>query len=218
MVVRDVVAALEARHASAVEQTLVVHAERPRAPEPCREDEGQTRSLPPRLGEVEDVREPALDLQRRVPDDERALAIADGRDRLPRPAAHEPRLPSLPPPAQDETGQDDAGARREIHRELVELVDGPLSDEDHAADRASRADRGAAHDAQIADAGCRCHGHQGDVGLVLGHTARDLGGRRAVEHDAGARRLPVEPFVERFRVEVTDRGDPEALVHETTSR
>ena len=61
---------------------------------------------------------------------------ADAGDGLARRAPDERGSLAAAARAQEQAREDDARARREIERELVELLDGPLGDEDDAAHRA----------------------------------------------------------------------------------
>ena len=159
----------------ALEEALVVRGERAGAPAPRREDERAARcSSRHASAEVEHVRKrPSISSAGspmtsapRVPP---TLAMAS---RGARPTRRGSRPPT--PRAQDEAREDDARARREVERELVELLDGPLGDDDDAPHGAPRADGAPAHEAQVADGRRRGDRHERDVGLVLGDPPRDL--------------------------------------------
>ncbi len=140
-------------------------------------------------------------------------------DRVARETPHEARLAAAVAGAQDEPRQDHARARRQVERELVQLVDRSLPDEDDAAHRAARADGAPAHHPQLADRRRRRDGHEREIRLVLRDAPCDLARRRAVQAHASARGLAVQPLVERPGVEVADRRHPQARRgHETTCR
>ena len=189
------------------QEPLVGDGQRTRASAPRGEDEREPRPLHPRLPEIEHVREAPLDRERRVTDDERPAFAMRVRDRIGRGEAHETRLATLAPRSHHEPRENDAGARGEIERELVDLVDGALGDDDDAPYRPSRADRDPANETEIAKRRGSSDGHQRDVRFVLRDPPSDLRRQREPELDRCRR----QRLVERPRVEILHGGNAQRL-------
>ncbi len=159
-------------------------------------------ALAPRAGEVERVREFSFVLERRIADDDRAALAADERERLL--GAHAAEAERLV--REQDPRKDDARARREIERELLELVDGLLRIDDDAPHRPERGDAPRVDEDGVAQRGGRGDRDERDVALVLGEHARDLARRREGELDALVVRQRVPQGA---RIQISDGCDAE---------
>ncbi len=181
----DRVAAVEPRGLCGLEEALVVGGERARAGRTTRRRRtaGRVSSHQARP-RSSDVREPAFDLERGVPDDERAARPADACDRLApdrrrRGAARDRRL----------RARSTRRARTTLVRDdrstasSSSLSIGRSATTHDAPHGAPRADGAPAHEAQVPDRRGRGHGHERDVRLVLG----DAGARPRWETRSRAR-------------------------------
>ena len=197
MLGRDGVDARQALLLGDAEDILVLGVDRVGPCEPGGEDERQARPLEPVLGEVEPVFESRLDVERGIADDERAGAALHRGDGLRGIGGEEMRGQLAT--CEEQTSQDHAGARREVERDGVELVQRTLRDDGDAPDLASRADGHVAEEPQLADGGGCGGGQEPDVGLVLGERAGERARASEIERDA---RVVLEGLPERSRIEV----------------
>ena len=92
MLVSNEIAPLEPVPLGDLQKLLVLGAQRVPAATPRCEDEGEAGPFIPSAAEVESVREPIFDFERRIANDERAPAPADAIDGFFRPASDEPGL------------------------------------------------------------------------------------------------------------------------------